>query len=336
MAGPRHEAIPLEDRSAWEGPLRAIPHSFHHTWDFAYAAHLTTGYRTCLYRFSHRRGVLLCPLVERPFEGRLDVSSPSGLAGFIGDLRWSQFAPHWRDYVREKGWVTGYIGLHPLFKPPEFAQRAQRHNSVYVLDLTLGLDALKERMDQNRRRELRGWESRAEGFVVDRDAISRFVQANYGPLMRRVGAHGTPFAPDTLDVLCRNERAVCVGAASSDGLEAVNVFCVTRHAAEFLINVATLAGRRHTTDLLWYGVRELSDRGVRVLNLGGGGREDDSIARAKRRLRPRRLPLLAMREVYRPGAYAELCRSVGADPGQKTGYFPAYRAQGLERARKPA
>jgi hypothetical protein len=35
---------------------------------------------------------------------------------------------------------------------------------------------------------------------------------------------------------------------------------------------------------------------------------------------------VSLRQIYAPGAYAELCRRTGVTPADGSGYFPPYRA----------
>jgi hypothetical protein len=323
---PHQELIPLGARGEWAAALQGIPHGFHHTWEHCKAWHVTTGYRTFLYCFRDRGTRMLCPLVERELAGYIDIATPSGLAGFVGTGSWSRFAPHWSAFVREQGYVSGYIGLHPLFEPADMPDPVSPHNSLYVLDLKLGREELLRRMDRNRRRELRGWERRASDFVLDRDVLGQFLSVTYEPFMREVGARPPHLSVEALDLLCRSETCLAVGSRSDSGLGAVYVFGATPYVGDCLINVATPEGRRRATDLLWYGACALADRQVPLLNLGGGARDDDSVARAKQRFRPDRLPLRALREVYRPSAYADLCRIAGVEPTAASDYFPAYRS----------
>ena len=69
-----------------------------------------------------------------------------------------------------------------------------------------------------------------------------------------------------------------------------------------------------------------------MLNLGGGAREDDDVAKAKQRWRPKRLPMRSLRQVFRPDAYTELCRRANVNPAIEHGYFPAYRSPGAVEA----
>ena len=323
---PRHELIPLDARDDWEHHLEGLPHGFHHTWDHAYAMHLSSGDPTFLYSFREGATRVVCPLVERRFGDYVDIATPSGLGGFTGTNVSSSFARHWLDFTSERQYVSGYIALHPLFAPPPLTENAATRNTLYVLDLTAGCEALSKQMDRNRRRQLRGWEQRAAEFTTDRGAIADFLAAHYEPFMRGVNSRELLLTTNALRFLCGSERCLVVGAPSRHELEAVYLFGATPFGGECLVNVATSSGRSHATDLLWWGIRTLGPMGVPALNLGGGVTEDDAIARSKQRFRARRLPLKVLREVYREDVYAKLCRDAGVEASRTADYFPAYRA----------
>jgi hypothetical protein len=332
----QHELIPMQEGTAWAEALQELPHAFHHTREYAYAMHLTTGYPTFLYHLRDGSKRLVCPLVERPFGEHVDIATPSGLSGLAGTMDWARAASHWAEFVQERGYVSGYIGIHPLFEPTGVAQLAEPHNTIYVLDLNLGDDELIRRMDANRRRQLRGWDERADGFVSDRDAIGHFMAENYGPFMRRAGAREPYLSTSALHFLCGCERSIAVATRSTRDLDAAALFGWTPHGGEFLINVATADGRPNATDLIWYGAKALMSKNLAHLNLGGGAREGDAIALAKQRYRPRRLPLRALRQVYRPDLYTELCNAAGVSRIGTAGYFPAYRDASAEVAGRAA
>jgi hypothetical protein len=323
----RHELIPVGAPEAWNRALRDLPHAFQHTWEYAYAMHVSTGYPTFLFHLRDGDLRLACPLVERAVGEHVDIATPSGLSGLLAKGDWSDLAPHWDEFVRERGYVSGYIGLHPLFEPRGLTGVAPQHNSIFVLDLALGQEELMRRLDQNRRRQLRGWEARACDLVLDRHAISDFLVEAYGPFMRRVQARAPILSETALELLCHSDACIAVASRSSAGLDAAALFGVTGSTGEFLINVAAGRGRGRTVDLIWYGVSALIDKGIPLLNLGGGVTEGDSLAEAKRRYRPERLPLRSLRQVYRPAEYAGLCHDAGVSQ-DTADYFPAYRSPG--------
>jgi hypothetical protein len=96
-----------------------------------------------------------------------------------------------------------------------------------------------------------------------------------------------------------------------------------------MFSISSPAGRQYSAPLIWAGATELATRGITRLNLGGGVRRGDGVAEFKERFSAKRLALGALRQVYRPTLYADLCREAGAaDPADRDGYFPAYRRPG--------
>lgn len=315
----------MEEAAAWRAALEDVPHSFHHSWEHANAIRLSTGDPVFMLELEDDSGrVLRCPLIERELAGTGDVASVSGLGGLVGDASWPEIREGWSEYADEQGWVSAYVGVHPLFEPQGLPLDPP-HNSIYVLRLERGREALLQRMDQNRRRELRGWEERAALLVTEPDAIADFLGRSYEPFMKAVGARPPYLSADALRALCASRDCIAVGAGPADDLQAACLFGVTAHAADWLLGVATPEGRARTTDLVWHAVTILERRGVPILSLGGGAREGDRIAEAKQRFGPERLGIRALRQVFDGTTYARMCDLAGVDAADE-GFFPAYRA----------
>ena len=326
--------IPLSHRDQWEEALAAVPHGFHHTWEFAHASWLTRGYDTYLYAPTAGEERCVCAFIERPVDDYVDVATVSGLSGFAGSAPWSVIEPEWSALVAERGYVSGYIGMNPLFEPAGLPEDAWSHNDIYTLALEHGPDALVESSDRGRRRELRGWGDRARVLVTDREAITRFLLEHYEPFMKRVGATPPYLSAASLEFLSKSDRCLLVGAETEGALEAVYVFGATPYCADCFLAVSIGEGRRHLTDLLWYGVTEYAARGVPTINLGGGAKRDDAIARSKQRFRPERRELRALRQVYARDTYDELCG--GGRVRASEGWFPAYRTPDDEVVQEPS
>ena len=71
--------------------------------------------------------------------------------------------------------------------------------------------------------------------------------------------------------------------------------------------------------------------GIPTLNLGGGVRGYDGVARFKERFGGKTMRLRCAKQIYRPDVYRRLCRTAGVDPKRERRYFPAYRAAGIGR-----
>src|SRR5215216_2711522 len=111
----RQKCIPLSSPGEWKEALKGIKHTFAHTWENCYAMQLTTGLETYLYCFETGNIRIVCPISERVFQGHVDIVTPNGLPGFVGNSDYPDFSYHWKNFVKRQGYVCGYIGLNPIF-----------------------------------------------------------------------------------------------------------------------------------------------------------------------------------------------------------------------------
>lgn len=324
---PRHGLVSLDDERGWSEALSGLPHAPGHTREWCRAMHHTTGWDTFLYAFTNGATRVICPIAERPWGSRTDITTPPGFSGFVAVGPTAGFADEWLRYARERRWVSGYIGLNPVLANGVEDLPAIPHHTVYSLDLRLPADELIGRMDRNRRRQLRVALDPGNPIVTDRAELTDFIVREYPAfaarseiaLSRRLGSA-------TLRELCGASNSILAGAMSGGVLEAAYLIVYTPYAADSVLSVSVPGGQHHAVRLLWHGVTALRRIGVPVLNLGGGVRPGDSIASFKERFGPAVHPLESVRQVYDPEAYAALCRERGADPGDRDGYFPAYRS----------
>jgi len=318
----KQDCIPLESPSGWKEALKGIKHSFGQTWENCYAMHLTTGFKTYLYCFESENIRIVCPFAEREFDGYIDILKPFGFSGFVANGDCPEFSHYWKEFVRQKGYICGYLGLDPIFNygthfdPDEVFQ----YDTIHVLDLTPGLDELWANLSTNRKRQLRDWDNIRPNLAIEKSTLTDFFLANYADFFRRKdAARFYFFSRDTLSFLFSLDNVLIVGAPNSEKVEAVSVFTYTAHVGEYLFNVSLPEGRHHSAALLWYGVNYLKSLQIPLLNMGG------SSAEFKRRFGAKELPLRCLKQVYEPEIYDKLCRRANADPKDMTGYFPAYR-----------
>jgi hypothetical protein len=317
--------IPLAERAGWEAALAGVPHVFGHTWGSSMALAMS-GQEAVLYLAEEGERRVACPLVERPIEGRLDVATPYGFSGLTGTGPWPGFAERWRRFAAERGYVAGYLAINALFGDDSYAdpETVTVANQTYVLDLGGGVEEVWSGLSTNRRRQLRDW--RVEDYEIVGEELAEFFVAQYPLTMERKGAaarHRFPVA--TLAALCELPETFLVGARGDGGLESVSLFGHTPYAADFVFNAALPGCAHHSVPLIWSAIHLLGERGVPCLNLGGGMSPGDSLADFKARFGARPLPMRAVKAVYDPPAYEALCHRNGADPGDRDGFFPAYR-----------
>jgi hypothetical protein len=329
-----HQCIPLDAPTDWKKALSGIQHAFAHTWENCYAMHISSGTKTYLYCFETEKVRIVCPISERPWGEYIDIVTPYGFSGFVGNDDCDEFPYHWKKFVRDKEYVCGYIGLNPIFENCTYYKPDQIHqyNSIYVLDLTLSPSELFANLSTNRKRQLKDWEKSLANIVLDKEILTEFFLANYHAFYQsRRASPVYNFSRDTLSFLASLDNVVMVGMRGSEKMEAVSVFAHTPDVGEFLFNVSLPEGQRYSATLIWYGVNYLKSLQIPLLNLGGGIREGDGVAQFKERFGAKKLALKCLKQVYEPEIYVDLCRQVNADPNDMTGYFPSYRKPDVSR-----
>ena len=317
--------IPLESPKEWKEALSGIKHTFGNTWENCYAMYLTTGLKTYLYFFEEDNARVVCPISEREFAGYVDIVKPYGFSGFVGNGFCPGFRLNWQEFVRERGYVCGYLGLNPIFDCSDHFDPAEiyKYDIVYLLDLTLSYDELFANMHRNRREQLRNWNDVKPDFICDKALLQEFFLDNYYNFLREKNASSFySFSKETFSFLFSLDNVLLVGIRESGKVVAVSVFTYTDNAGDCAFIVSLPGVRNQSSALVWYGVNYLKSLGIPVLNLGGGG---GGVSEFKRRFGCKELPLRCQKQVYKHDVYEMLCRQINADPKDMAGYFPAYR-----------
>lgn len=315
--------IPLESRAEWEKALEGINHTFAHTWGYCYAMYLTSGLNTYLYCFESDKTQVICPIEECQFNGYIDIKKPYGFSGFVGTGDCQEFQKHWREFALQKGYVSGYLGLNPIFDYGDNFNQEEvfQHDTVYLLDLTLAERVLLSNIHKRKRSRLRRTEN--VNLVHDRPALSEFFVKNYTEFLQSKGADSFYFFSEkSLRFLLNLENTVIVGAQISGKIVAVELIAFTNNVADALFMINLPEGRHYSTELIWYGMTYLKSRKVEIFNLGGGS---GGVATYKKELGAKPAPLRHLRQVYDLPVYRNLCQETNADPANMGGYFPPYR-----------
>jgi hypothetical protein len=322
----QHQLIPLADRGSWEAALDTVRHSFFHTWAYNGAIAATTRLPASLYVCEWAGGRVVCPLLERPFDGHTDVATPPGFPGPVATAPFPTFSRELKRFARTQGWVSGYIGLDPTLTDPALAsdEDAVHHNDVYVLDLSHGEAGVAARLSRNRRRQLRYHDEHR--LVFERERVAEFLVERVGPFYEERGAsRESRLNEESIRLLCSADAVRLVGVEVDGRVQAAAAFASTAWLADAVAGAGTPTGRALSFHLVWDAVRHYTAAGIPRLNLGGGVRRGDSVAEFKRRFGADVVPLRALRQVYNPDAYRDLCERAGRDPSDRSGYFPAYR-----------
>ncbi|MBA3705989.1 MAG: hypothetical protein H0W84_08855 [Bacteroidetes bacterium] len=326
------KCIPLDSEKEWDDALKGIRHSFAHTWENCYAMSLTTGLRTFLYSYKNEDTRIICPFAERDFKGYTDIVTPYGFSGFTGNGNSSKFTDHWNEFVKERKYICGYISLNPLLQHDAYFKKEDgfKSTNLYFIDLNLSLTELFENLDANRKKQIKDYRSVESAFVYDRKILTEFFIDNYYDFLKRTNAsEANYFSKETLDYLCSLDKLYMVGVGKQGKIKAVFIFGYTDFIGDCLFNVALPEGREYSPFLLWSGLKFFRKKKIPVMSLGGGIKEDDSVALSKERFGSYKLPFINLKQIYNKDIYNKLCSEQGKDPDNIEGYFPAYRKKNI-------
>jgi len=316
------------DSQEWDDVIKDFRHSFAYTRDSCHAMSLTSGYKTFLYVFEKDGIRIVCPVAERDFNGYKDIVTPYGFSGFTGTGNHPEFKNYWKEFVKEKNYVCGYISLNPLFADKDFYNTNEAFSStnLFFLDLNKSLTELYENLDSNRKRIIKNFKKEESCFIYDKSELTEFFTANYYDFLKSINAsEASYFKKETLEYICDLDNVFMAGAVENEKITAVYIFAHTKYSADCLFNVPLPEGRKYAPTLLWAGLKYFMKKNIPVLNLGGGLKEDDSVALSKERFGAFKLPFVNLKQIYDTDKYFSICSEVNADPKNIEGYFPAYR-----------
>jgi hypothetical protein len=321
------EWIGLDEPERWNAALHGVPHSYWHCRTPCLAASVNTGSPVFLYVAHEQADRVVCPLMERGSSGSRDYTTPIGFSGFAATANGlpTWFPARWSASLRDKGAVCVYLAQHPLYAPawPDADESAA--GTLFVLELDRPPEKWLQGVDENRRRSILSWERAGSPWLRDREQLTSFVLQHHASFMRSVGATAASFYSDAaLQLLCSDSQVELVGAADSQGVSTVAGFGSTPWGCELLFHISTRDGRTHTAALMWWAVKHYHGK-VPAVNLGGTPRDNDALAAAKRRYRPRELPFRRLKQVLDRRRYVELCAQAALPADDLSGYFPAYR-----------
>ena len=333
-AAPIQQLIGARDAHAWDAALVGLPHLHAHGSAHARAMARASGNQVVLYVCEATGGRIVCPVMLRPCADGFDLTTPLGFAGFAGAGHVEDFAALWRDFWTERDCVAAYVQLNPLLDSAlidgplaTMASEALPGNPVHLLDLRPDAEALFAGMGRDHRSRLRGWHRDGGRYVEAPDRLREAFLRLYPAFAERTGVSAAyRLDADSLALLLDADSVLLTGAEGADGeVEAVSMFTFTPYGADYFLNAATPAGRRHARALVWRAIEWLKAAGVPCLNLGGGIRPDDALARFKARFGGVERPFLCFKQIFDKSRYARLCADAGRDPAVLADYFPAYR-----------
>lgn len=321
----RHTLIPIDARSEWQDALAGIAHSFGQTWESCYAMALTSGLPTWLWHVEVDGVRVACPFTERRWEGHVDIAKPYGFSGFVGNGACPDLARLWGEFACTRGYVCGYLGLDPVFESPgEFEpDESPQYDRVHLLDLSVSDEQMWSRLSHNRQDDFRDWKGISSRITTSREELIPFLVEQFLAYMeRKQAASHYRVNRATLEFLCGLDNALLMGTGDGDAVTAVALIPYTPYVGEALFTVYAPESPAYTSVFVWFGALRLRERGVRLMNLGGGS---PGMHVFKKSFGTVEKPLRSLRQVYDENAYRRLCLAKGVTADSREGYFPAYR-----------
>jgi hypothetical protein len=334
---------PEDDR--WDQFLREVPHDFYHLPGYVrLAARQEEGEaEAVLVRAADNYFFL--PYVVRPLAGTGgDLVSPYGYPGPLFRESTPGFVRaavgEWAGVLRQRGVVSGFFRLHPLFPVPAEALASHgsliRRGSTVSIDLTLSEREIWDGFRHGHQADIKRAQRR--DLVCTLDPCGRSLEeliSLYQETMDRVGAADFYYFPRSyfqdLSTALGERLWVCIARGVNGKALAGELFVacgpiVQAHLGGVRTAALALAPTKLVNDFAW---RLAKDRGCRVLHLGGGvGSAEDSLFRFKTGFSDCRHPYYTWQVVFREDVYQALTARRLESPGAaaRPGFFPAYRA----------
>jgi hypothetical protein len=342
------------DDDSWQTFLECVPHDFYHLPGYVRLAAAQDNGQAEAVLITEGGSYFFLPYIVESFariealpgttDQLHDIKSPYGYpcpllredsAGFLRAA-----ITQWADAMRERGTVSGFFRLHPLFL--EHIESLQtvgslvRRGTTVAIDLTSSAEEIWRRVRRNHQRNIE--QARQQGFTVTMDCGTEGLE-DFEPIywesMDRVGANASYYFPPSyfreLSAALGNRLWTCT-ARRPEGDAAASILLVESGpiVQYHLGGTRTAALALTPTKLLFdHAWRWAKARGRRVLHLGGGvGGAEDSLFYFKAGFSDQRLPFFTWQIVFLEKAYRSLDAHRRQMQRQATRpeFFPAYRA----------
>lgn len=326
MAG-KFQIIPLGKEAEWNDSLHDVPHSFTHTHEYCKAMHFTTDLDTFLFVYKYEGIKIICPLTERFISGYVEITKTNGITGFTGNGFHPGFNKAWIEFVKGNNYVTGYLGVHPLFEQSSlFPKNDQFHyTDVYCLDLTPPLESILSGMSRKRRKEIKQ-ERLTDNLVSEKTQFTHFFIDHYDEFLHYKKASKDYYlTPETIAYLIKSENVYGIGFSENGQLTSVLLFAKSPYLGDSLIYCSLPGENKQSAILYWDNILKLKYLGIPTLNLGGA--TSSGLVSFKKRFGATSLPMFSVKQIYRKDVYKKLCYENNVNPDVTNEYFPPYHSK---------
>ena len=286
-----------------------------------------SGLPVYLYRSFDDRRSLVIPFSERRSHCTIDILTPYGFSGFTAtDSITNRDIEDWTSFCVSRGYTTGYIGLHPLWCPPEISQRTDcfTSNHVHLIDLLKSEEKLLSQLRSRRRSQISLKEENCSIVEDSNELRPEFIRL-YSRLLERVNASGQyNFSTEVFNLLFEASGTRLIGVRKQDVIVSVSLFTSTNSIADFYLNASDLEGREFSSVIMWHAILHFKKIGIPIFNLGGGIRPNDGVDKYKSYFGGREVSLFAIKQIYDPKTYASACREKELNPEVGVSFFPPY------------
>lgn len=349
--------IDVRDR-AWDSLLRRVPHDVYHERGYASTFAKHEGARAAMLHARSASGKyeLCMPLLVKGFDlssrrrpgvtTRIrDAASPYGYACPVTSfgcpapealgLLQAAF-----DRLRDDGIVSVFLRSHPLMGVPSSIFRELGH-TVVDHGTTVLVEAQRESAEQWQRLRRR-FRPEINGLVRDgyrvkraeADALETFHDLYTRHMARIDAAEGYFFSLENLRDLyasCRRFVELYEVRGPSGEVACSGMFFAHGSLGSYHLSATRVdhVERSPIKLLLWHVIRDMAERGLTYLHLGGGvGGNDDSLHRFKLGFSKVTRPFFTARCVLDEASYALACEGTGNDGrASRAGFFPRYRQE---------
>ncbi len=342
----------IDPRDArWKKLLDHTEHDCYHLPEYVELAGAQEGAMPMAFYAEDGEAACLIPLLIRSVPPALnapanwvDCVSPYGYSGILissSQNRLHAFLDAFRCAARERGIVTAFLRLHPLFPldPVVLGKFGTliRHGQTVCIDMSESIEQIWQGVSPNHRRNIsKLLQSGFHGTLDDWSSYSDFI-AIYHSTMQRVGAAEayffTPRYFEALkDKLGTRLHLVSVMSDSNE-LAAAGLFIATEGIVQYHLGgtderYLRAAPTKFMIDFVW---RWAKDQAYKTVHLGGGvGGVEDSLFQFKARFSPHRGEFFTYRLVVDEAKHAMLNHAAEAVRGIAAAasleFFPAYRS----------
>lgn len=264
-------------------------------------------------------------------DGRFDLATPVGFQPSLGRAFWTQHLDTIYDALSRTGAVTGFLQTKDDVADlgNGLAINTARYRTNYCIDLTRGLDELQAAMARDCRSRLKRAVRTVEYDVRDDGDIAEFSRCYAEIAADKAFPPSYVFSEHDFRALQQVPGIDYLELRSAGAYLSGGFFAAHNGEVDYLFGANSRAKEDTIRLLVWEAIRHFKARGAHRLCLGGGIREEDSLAQYKLRFGsgPRRCTTVRMvldRET------AEAYANQRLTPAWYQGYFPPYRRPARE------